>query len=863
MLSGGPLSLTEVLYEGLNEPPLQSRFTPLLGPPKGDIDLFFYNFNVFLPLAEFNQAEAKAGRYQIGYWFWELEALPKSYSPQVNQVDEIWVATRHIAKAMRGLTDRPITVVPTPVQFREPDPAFDRAHFGLPQGRLLFFFNFSAHSSHARKNPWTIFRAFAKAFRGVPEDKRPVVVIKFQGARGFPELFRELQNELNEIKGILLAESLTREEMDGLLNCCDCYISTHRAEGYGLGMIEAMSLGKPVIATDYAGNVDFLDEENGYPVRYEMRKIVADDHTFGAQFNGLYPPGYLWAEPSVEHCAERMREVFDDPAGAKKKGEIARTRLQGYCSKEAVATIAAKRLAEIQLGLKSTAGSPAELSLLPPVPTRQEPVRAKAESERSGVTFIGDWRLDAGLGVARRSMMSACLDAGIPISALIPKKHELQAKNVDPRLEKISHSRGYPINFVAMTPQEELADPAFESSAARQSKYKIANWYWELSSVPLTMREAFQTIDESWAASHFIRESFQSSTRNPVIVIPPPVSISPTGKHGRAHFGLPEGGFVFLASFAATSCTTRKNPWALFAAYERAFPKGPDRPLLVVKAVNTHIFPGVGPRLEERAKEVGATLIDRNLSRAEMEDLLLCADAYISLHRSEGFGLGMAESMMLGKPTIGTAYSGNLDFMTEENSYLVDYNLIPVDQTEFIGDEVFFDTYAGEGAVWADASIESAAAQMRRCYENQDERTAKGLAGKALVERYCSLGAVSQQIVRRLAFIEDSILPNLGVAYVAGASPLARLSLDRRRYVEAWERWQYYRTRDFAYSGRIPFLSGILRLLIRPLYLGKLNDQQDALIKIQRENLDHLASALDLAVREIELLRKRLDDEAK
>ena len=140
------------------------------------------------------------------------------------------------------------------------------------------------------------------------------------------------------------------------------------------------------------------------------------------------------------------------------------------------------------------------------------------------------------------------------------------------------------------------------------------------------------------------------------------------------------------------------------------------------------------------------TLIDQNLDRGDLLALMNAADAYVSLHRSEGFGLTMAEAMLLGKPTIATAYSGNLDFMTPANSYLVRF-----DKTTIAED---IPPYP-KGCVWAEPSVEHAAELMRRVYDEREEAAALARRGQADLTALLSPEASGRRMAARLAEIQS------------------------------------------------------------------------------------------------------------
>jgi glycosyltransferase involved in cell wall biosynthesis len=273
--------------------------------------------------------------YRIGYWMWELDDLPDACRRRAGWLHEIWAPTSFIGAAFRRSLALPVfDVLPgleIPAAVRLP-----RSRFGLPEDRFLFLFCFDGNSTFARKNPFAVVEAFRRAFR--PEEP---VALAIKVARGHADpLALERLTRLCHKSGVhLLNETLTREDAWGLMNACDAYVSLHRAEGLGLTMAEAMALGKPVIATGYSGNLDFMNVGNSLLI--EHRLVSVDDPT------RTYPRGFRWAEPSVEHAAARMRWAYENQAQARALGERAARDVRLTLSLEAAGRRMAARVEEL------------------------------------------------------------------------------------------------------------------------------------------------------------------------------------------------------------------------------------------------------------------------------------------------------------------------------------------------------------------------------------------------------------------------------------------------------------------------------------------------------------------------------------
>jgi glycosyltransferase involved in cell wall biosynthesis len=276
-----------------------------------------------------------AGRYSIGVWFWELSRFPATFQPSFDLVDEVWVASDFVRTAIARETSKPVRVVPIPLEL--PTLASpDRAALELPD-RFLFLFSFDFFSVMERKNPLGLVEAFRRAF---PSGEGPVLMIKsINGDRKKASLDRLLRAVSDRSDIIVRDGYLAPAEKDALTHSCDCYVSLHRSEGLGLTMAEAMSAGKPVIATGYSGNLTFMNGDNSFLVRHRL--------TVTPPGCDPYPPGIEWAEPDLDHAAELMRRVYERPDAAREVGERARRDLQQHHSVDQAAAFIRHRLDEI------------------------------------------------------------------------------------------------------------------------------------------------------------------------------------------------------------------------------------------------------------------------------------------------------------------------------------------------------------------------------------------------------------------------------------------------------------------------------------------------------------------------------------
>ncbi|HEY2944040.1 MAG TPA: glycosyltransferase, partial [Vicinamibacteria bacterium] len=268
----------------------------------------------------------------------------------------------------------------------------------------------------------------------------------------------------------------------------------------------------------------------------------------------------------------------------------------------------------------------------------------------------------------------------------------------------------------------------------------IGYWAWEIESVPPGWSDAAELFEEIWTCSRHSAAALASAVRTPVQALWPSISIPPPAEVRREDLGLDPAAYLFLFAYDVLSETERKNPVGLIEAFREAF-RGDDRVGLVLKTTNGALRPDDLARVVDAAKGLPVTVLDRYLSRAQVLGLMRACDAYVSLHRAEGFGFTLAEAMALGRPVVATHYSGNTDFMTPWNSFPVPYRLVEV--TSACG------PYA-KGALWAEPDRAAAAELMRRVHRDREGAAEVARRGQADVERLLSTEACGRRLADRL-----------------------------------------------------------------------------------------------------------------
>jgi glycosyltransferase involved in cell wall biosynthesis len=357
-----------------------------------------------------------------------------------------------------------------------------------------------------------------------------------------------------------------------------------------------------------------------------------------------------------------------------------------------------------------------------------------------GFNVIGHVSSNLGLGVTARCVVRLLRSRGHPV-AIWDVDPGLSRRGDDRTFVSETLSSGarlpYRVNLFVLHPPSLIDLLGKNPWLLMQSDcFNVGFCPWELPVLPSAWSDWLESMDVLVAESSFIRSAFENHLSDVVVVSARHPLYLPTEiRPDRGRFGLPEDRVLFVTGFEPHSDPQRKNPFAAIDAFQNAF-EGDDRAHLVVRVNNARVDGRPHPVLQTLHERAGHDQrihwLEEAFTYSEVLSLYASCDAFVSLHRAEGLGLGPMEAMTLGKPVIATSWSGNMTYMNHVNSCLVRHRLIPVEsehrdyQRETVGD----------GAVWADPYVDDAAAWMRRLADDPELRSTIGSRAAADMEAF-------------------------------------------------------------------------------------------------------------------------------
>jgi len=367
-------------------------------------------------------------------------------------------------------------------------------------------------------------------------------------------------------------------------------------------------------------------------------------------------------------------------------------------------------------------------------------VRGAADTADTGVNVVGYLGAESGIGESARAMLRILKAGEVPVAPI-----NFRTGNLSRMHESIpgvaATEELHAINLFHVNADQMAIARASLGASLFAGRYNIGFWAWELAQFPDAWVPAFDLVDEVWVPSTFCQQAVGQKAPVPVLCMPHSVE-APAGLVGdRARFGIADGEIAFLAMCDVLSVPERKNPLGAVDAFRAAF-RSDERVRLVLKIGNLEFQPDLAARLADLARDDPRIVLVRGyLARAELWTLLASVDCYVSLHRAEGFGLGMAEAMACGKAVVATPWSGNADFTRADNALLVDYTLVPLARD--------LGPYR-EGELWAEPDLDSAARALREVAASPALRARLAERGLRIVAQELSPAALAPRIGGRL-----------------------------------------------------------------------------------------------------------------
>jgi hypothetical protein len=327
-----------------------------------------------------------------------------------------------------------------------------------------------------------------------------------------------------------------------------------------------------------------------------------------------------------------------------------------------------------------------------------------------GVNLFGYAKGELGIGEDVRMAARALEANGIP-SCIVNVSLGKHISQMDDSAEnRVSPQPLYGINLFCQTGIEMVRYANTEGMESFDGRYTIGLWPWELPEWPESCRHAYALVDEIWGISSHVAQAYRSFGGE-VKTMGLPVEVSTSTSMGRKDFGLPSSPYLFHFSFDLHSRIQRKNPLGIIKAFQMAFPKESHREVgLVIKVNHPETFSWMWKKIRLLARfDSRIHIVERRMRRPEVLDLMRACDCYVSLHRAEGFGRGIAEAILLGKQVIATGWSGNMDFCHEPRVALVRHRMVPLKRGEY---------FHGEGQEWAEPYLNHASELMREVWQN-------------------------------------------------------------------------------------------------------------------------------------------------
>ena len=650
------------------------------------------------------------GRLRIGRTMFETDRIPHDWVARCDALDEVWVPTEHNREAFAaaGVDEDRLFVIPEPFEIDRLDRGATPLELPGAHGTVFL----AAFDWTLRKGWDVLLSAWCEAFGAADDATLVLKVWSTSRDIGTPEIQGEILAEIARLGHdaaaiadlVLVEDLLSAADMNRLYAACDAVVAPTRGEGWGRPLVEAMAMGRPVIATAWSGPAAFVDTSVGWPIGFDLVPVSAAAAREVPIFGG-----HCWAEPRVNDLAAALRDVHERPDEARARGAAAALRAERY-DHRTVARMALDRLRELDRRPRAT------------VMIDDDTPRVLIEGCISGFTSL------AGVN---REMARAVLETGRVDLALV----DTDGYPIDGSAAGMAGIDSGMRRVLPGGPQiviRQVQPPRFERPSRGQLVQVL---HWEFGPLPPHwVRMIDDSADEVWAASTYVRDWMVDSGVPASRVRVVPLGVDPERFHPDAtptDLGEDAPGLRLLF---VGGLHGRKGIDFLLDAYERMFRRDDDVTLVIKDFGARGPYPP-GP-FDERVRRMAASehgprvhSMSGPIGEEEMPGLYTACDCLIHPYRGEAYGLTIAEAMACGLPVIIPDGGAARDFTDADTALLV-----PSRQIEVIADEVSsyrMDRYP----VVTEVDLARLGETMRGVYENYADAAAIGARASVSIRR--------------------------------------------------------------------------------------------------------------------------------